>query len=140
MYNRIMRTVVSVVVLSLGVLLPASSAFPQTPAGTYDNSLVIAPLFVEYQNVSDQEFSNHVQQLKTQIPAAPYVKVGFATFVSLGFPDVPINQPLDPSAMAADLANIDTVVDRARTNGIILHISLISGFFHGVNPLRFSAI
>jgi hypothetical protein len=134
-----MRTFRVFVVLLLAVL-PVRSAFPQAAAGTYANSLVIAPLYVEYQGASDQEFASQVQQLKSQIPAAPYVKVGFATFVGLGFPDVPLNQPLDPAAMSADLANIDTIVDRARNNGIIVHISLISGFFHGSNPLRYSAI
>jgi hypothetical protein len=134
-----MRRLVTILV-TMCALLPAGSAFPQQQPGTYENSLILAPLYVEYQNASDQEFANQVQQLKAQIPSAPYIKVGFANFLSLSFPDVPLNQPLDPSTMSADLANIDTIVDRARTNGIIVHISLISGFFHGQNPLRYSAI
>jgi hypothetical protein len=135
-----MKTVFTIAVLSGCVVLSAASAFSQLTSGTYENSLVLAPLYIEYQNASDQEFASQVQQLKTQIPAAPYVKVGFGTFLTLSFPDVPLDAPLDPSAMAQDVSTIDTIVDRARTNGIVVHVALISGFFHNANPLRYAAI
>ena len=118
----------------------APSAVSQTQSGTYDNSLVIAPLYVEYLTASDQEFANQVQQLKAQLPAAPYAKVGFAAYIGLQFADVPLDQPLTADVMAGDLNSIDVAVQRALTNGISLHLALISNFFHGASPLRYSAV
>jgi hypothetical protein len=140
MYNHGMKRLVTLVVVVIGGLFPASRTFSQLQLGTYENSFVLAPLYVEYQTIDDQGFANQVQLLKSQLPSAPYVKVGFGTYVTLNFPDVPLDQPLDASAMHSNLDSIDMIVDRARANGIIVHISLISGFFHDHNPLRYSAI
>ena len=40
--------------------------------------------------------------------------------------------------MISTLQEIDRIVERARKNGLAVHISLLSGFFHGMNSLRCS--
>ena len=42
--------------------------------------------------------------------------------------------------MTSTLQEIDRIVERARKNGLAVHISLLSGFFHGMNSLRAAAI
>src|SRR5262249_54430541 len=124
MYNHAMKRLVTLVVVVIGGLFPARRSFSQLQPGTYEKFFVLSPLYVEYQAIDDKAFANQVQLLKAQIPSAPYVKVGFGTYVTLNFPDVPLDQPLDASAMQSNLESIDMVVDRARANGIIVHISL----------------
>ena len=140
MYNQSMKNALVFVVVALSAAALANSAFTQLQPGSYENSFVLTPLYVEYQDVSDQEFANQVQELRVQLPAAPYVKVGFATFMTLQFPDVPLDQPLKDSDLASDLGHIDKVVERARVNGTIVHMGLISSFLHGQDALRYSAI
>jgi len=60
--------------------------------------------------------------------------------LTLQFPDIPLAQELTAEDIAADLAKIDSIVDRARSNGIFVHVALISSFFHGQGPLRYGAI
>jgi len=134
------RKFIVIVPVCLYLFVIGGSITAQPQAATYENSFILAPLYVEYQHVSDQEFANQVQQLRSQIPAAPYVKIGFATFLSLEFPDLPLDQPFDPSGFQDQLANLDTIVDRARANGTIVHLALVSNLFHGHTPLRVAAI
>ena len=128
------------ILLLLTVVYGVVSAASQAPSSTYDNSLVLAPLYVDYAEDSAEEFAREADELKLRIPAAPYVKVGFAAFVTPQFPDIPLDKTVTESDMAGDLAKIDLLVNRAREHGLINHISLVSGFFHGDNPLRRGAI
>src|SRR5262245_32268617 len=128
------------ILLLLTIVYAALGAPSQAPPSTYENSLVLAPLYVDYAEHSPEEFAHEADELKVRIPDAPYVKVGFAAFVTPQFPDIPLNKSVTEADMAADLAKIDLLVNRAREHGLINHISLVSGFFHGDNPLRRGAI
>jgi hypothetical protein len=134
-----MKKLAIVLVVATAFLLNSFSAatFQQ---GSYENSLVLAPLYVEYLDDSPEKFAREVTALKSGIGDAPFVKLGFAAFFIPGFPDVPLDQALTDSDLAADLAKLDEMVQRARQNGIVDHIAYVSGFFHGQNPLRFAAI
>ncbi|HEX4997235.1 MAG TPA: hypothetical protein VFY29_03365 [Terriglobia bacterium] len=108
----------------------------QAPPATFDNSLFIAPLYVRYLQHSDDQFAEQATILRERIGQAPYVKVGFSVFLNPQFADADLNRPLTEADMRDALADIDTIVDRARKNGLPVHISVMSGFFHGANKLR----
>lgn len=110
------------------LLLACSSVRSQAPQNSYDNSLVLAPLYVKYTTDSEAEFSSQVRDLKANIGGGPGVLVGFASFLRMTYPAEPM------------LDTLDTIVERARTHQIVAHVSIISGFFHDTNNLRASAI
>lgn len=103
----------------------------QVPAATpsYENSLVLAPFYVEYLLDSDEKFAGEAAELKRRIGSAPYVMLGFAAGLQLEFPD-----------NTATLHNMDKILQRARQNDLVVHVSMMSGFFHGWNDLREQAI
>jgi hypothetical protein len=69
------------------------------------------------------------------------VLLGFSTFLSLEYNAEPnMQRPIDESVLAPTVREVDLVVRRAAANGIIAHVALTSGFFHGWNRLRESAI
>src|SRR6185436_5692485 len=56
------------------------------------------------------------------------------------FPDKRLDLPITADDMAADLARLDLMVDRARENGIVNHVAFVTGFFHAQTPMRFGAV
>src|SRR5262249_44880097 len=107
---------------------------------SFDNSLVLAPLYVDYLGDSEEKFRNEALELKRRIGAARYVLLGFSAFVHLSYPASDMAKPLRRADMAKALEAIDGIVQRATDNGLVAHISLISGFFHEWNDLRENAI
>lgn len=89
--------------------------------------LFVAPLYIEYTSSSEEEFAREARKLKQRIPDGPKVRVGFSAFLNMKFAD-------------SDLAEADLIVQRARENNLPVHISVVSGFFHGFNALRETAI
>lgn len=89
--------------------------------------LFLAPLYVEYSTSSTEEFAREARELKERIGQGPGVVVGFSAFLNTSF-------------RASDFDDVDRIVERARTNNLPIHISIISGFFHGRNTLRDAAI
>jgi len=110
------------------LLLACCSLGSQGPQNAYDNSLVLAPLYVTYTTDNDMEFSRQVRDLKANIGAGPGVLLGFSSFLHMSYPAKPM------------LDTLDTIVERAKTHQIITHVSIVSGFFHDSNDLRTSAI
>ncbi len=139
LYNVRMRSIVSFTIL-VTLCLIGSTSSAQLPVGTYQNSLIMAPIYVQYLDVTDDQFAREAQDFKARIPSAPYVKVGFGAFFTPQLVDAPLTQPITEADLSADLAKIDTIVDRAKANAMITHLALVSGFFHGQNALRWSAI
>ena len=129
------RIIASVVVLGLMTL--RSSA--QRPA-SFDDSLVVAPHYVEYLSDPTERFVRQTAELKRRIGSAPHVILGFATGITIEFPAADLSQPMSESQLSSTINIIDRVVERARTNSIAVHITLMSGFFHGMNDLRKAAI
>jgi hypothetical protein len=111
----------------------------QSAPATFDNSLVLAPLNIHVLDHSDEQYAHEAAELRARIGEAPYIKLGFAAFLSPQFADVQVEQPLTPAHMADALADIDTMVERARKNGLVAHVAIVSGFFHGTNRLRVNA-
>jgi hypothetical protein len=105
--------------------------FKAAPASepSFENSLVITPLSPQYLLDSEDKFRKEANELKRGVGSARYVMLGFAAGIGLSFPD-----------SAPALAEIDEAVRRAKANGLVVHISLSSGFFHGWNALRERAI
>jgi hypothetical protein len=135
--QRLIALVLCATVSGLGLSsFEASVAEPST----YENSLILVPIYVEYLNASSDEFARQAESLKTDIPSAPYTKIGFGAFLTTQFPDIPLDQPITEGDLSGDVAKIDRMVDRAHANGLITHVAFISGFFHNQNPLRYSAI
>src|SRR5689334_17766402 len=116
---RAMRRSHVSILLFLTIVYAAFGTPSQAPPGTYENSLILAPLYVEYAEDSPEQFAREADELKLRIPAAPYVKVGFAAFVTPQFPDIPLEKTVTESDMAADLAKIDLLVNRAREHALI---------------------
>ena len=124
-------------VLVLGLLTVRSSA--QRPS-RFDDSLVVAPHYVEYLSDTDARFARQAAELKRRIGSAPHVLLGFATGLTIQLPAVDLAEPLTESEMRSTLELIDRIVDRANANNIAVHLTLMSGFFHGMNNLRPAAI
>ena len=123
----------------LALALWSTSAAPLKP--DYRDSIVLAPLYVEYTSVSAQKFAAEAKELRQRIGEAPHVLLGFSAFLSIDFDKTPqLSRPIDEAMLAGAFANVDTMVQRARANGLVTHIGLVSGFFHGWNRLRESAI
>lgn len=120
------------------------SSLAQRDAGarnaTFDNSLLIAPHYVEYTADAEERFANQAAELKRRLGSAPYVMTGFAAGLTIQYPESNLDQRLTERQMARTLQEIDRVVERARANNIVVHITLMSGFFHGMNDLRKAAI
>jgi hypothetical protein len=108
------------------LLLACCSLLAQTG---YDNSLVLAPLYTGYLTDSDTQFAQQVQALKAGIGSRPGVLLGFASFLHMS-----------PRAMKPMLEDLDKIVERAKANRIVAHVSIVSGFFHDSNDLRSEAI
>jgi hypothetical protein len=122
------------------VLMCAPAVWPQAQTARFEDSLVLAPLYVDYAKVSADKFARDALALKQAIGTAPHVLLGFASFLRIAYPSIPLDKPVDERDMAPVLAEADVIVGRARENGLITHISLVSGFFHSHNELRYSAI
>src|SRR5262245_56789311 len=125
----------------LSGLFSAVIASAQPLQKSYEDSLVLAPLYVEYTAVSAAKFASEANELRRRIGEAPHVMLGFAGFVWMDFDGEPhLNRPIDASMLASTLRQADLIVDRARENGLITHIGVASGLFHGWNRLREIAI
>jgi hypothetical protein len=122
--------------VAAGLLLACLPLLLQPPRGGYGDSLVLAPLYVNYTTDDDAEFSRQAQALKANIGAGPDVQLGFASFLRMTY-------PVGPSGMEGFnpmLTTVEAIVDRAEKNQIVTHISIISGFFHDTNNLRAPAV
>jgi len=128
---------VGAVLFLIGLMTFRSSA--QRPAG-FDDSLVVAPHYVEYLSDTDERFARQAAELKRRIGSAPHVLLGFATGLTIQFPAVNLSQKVTENHLAGTLGEIDRVVERARANNLVVHLTLMSGFFHGANDLRSAAI
>jgi len=129
------------VLVAVAIWLPAiPSPVPHAESGKYSNSLVVAPHYVEYLSDSDERFAHQAAELKRRLGAAPHVLVGFAAALPMQFPAMELEHVLSKDQMARTLQDIDRIVERAETNHVIVHITLTSGFFHGMNELRPAAI
>jgi hypothetical protein len=115
---------------------------PRSASGhaSYDNSLVITPLYVDYVKKTADQFSADAAELKRRLGSAPYVLLGFAGYIDAKYPDLPLSQSPTEADLKATLDDADVIVQRARDNGLVTHISIISGFFHNRNDLRVRAI
>ncbi len=106
----------------------------------YENSLVLAPLYVDYTSKTPEQLAADAADLKRRIGGAPHVLLGFSAYIDLKYPDVRLDQPIGEADFASTVGEADTVVRGAYKNGIVTHIAITSGFFHGHNNLRFRAI
>ena len=108
--------------------------------GRFDDSLVIAPHYVDYLSATDERFAMQAAALRSRIGSASHILVGFAAALPIQFPAIDLNQPLSQNQMLNTLHDLDRIVARAVANHLIVHITLGSGFFHGMNDLRPAAI
>jgi hypothetical protein len=124
------------------VVSGGSAMTSQQQPGVYENSLVLAPHYVEFVTDTDERFAHQASELKRRLGSAPHVLVGFAASLPIQIPPMDHGDPGQSleKQMAGTLDAIDRIVERARRNHVIVHITLTSGFFHGMNPLRPAAI
>ena len=120
----------------LSAVLIAYTAQPPS----YENSLVLTPLYVNFAKEPADKIAQESAELKQRLGTAPYVRAGFAAFLDSFYPGADLNRPLEAGSLAPGLSQVDTIVERARANGLVTHISIVSGFFHGWNALRERAI
>ncbi|HYR83758.1 MAG TPA: hypothetical protein VE422_06745 [Terriglobia bacterium] len=127
--------------LSVLIAVAALTALAQSAKPSYEDSLVLAPLYIEYTSVSAGKFAAEATELRRRIGEAPHVLLGFAGFLWLDYDRTPpLDRPVEETMLASTLRNVDTIVQRARDNALVTHIALVSGFFHGWNRLREVAI
>jgi len=127
--------------ITIALLIAIVPAAAQQPRPSYNDSLVIAPLYIEYTRVSEDKFAAQAQQLRQRLGHGQHVLLGFSTFLPLDYDGtLSLERPIDASSLKPTLKDADIVVQRAAENGIIAHIAFVSGFFHGWNQLREVAI
>ena len=123
------------------LLLAALPAIAEAPKPSYNDSTVITPLYIEYAKVSDDKFASEARELRQRLGEAPHVLLGFAAFLSFNYEgELKLDRPIEESMLAPTRREADLLVNRAATNGLVTHIALVSGFFHGWNRLREIAI
>ncbi len=123
------------------LLLAALPAIAEAPKPSYNDSTVIAPLYIEYAKVSDDKFASEARELRQRLGEAPHVLLGFAAFLSFNYEgELKLDRPIEESMLEPTRREADLLVNRAATNGLVTHIALVSGFFHGWNRLREIAI
>ena len=128
-------------IVSLGIAFALLTAGAQSTKPSYEDSLVLAPLYIEYTSVSADKFAAEATELRRRIGEAPHVLLGFAGFLWLDYDRTPqLDRPIEETILASALGNVDIIVQRARDNGLVTHIALVSGFFHGWNRLREAAV
>lgn len=109
--------------------------------GRGSEPLFVAPLYVEYTTSSSAEFAEQVRQLKQRIgQSTPRVQVGFSAFLGVQLEGAELGKPIDRRMAKPALDNIALIVERARSNQIPIHISIISNSFHGFDAFREAAI
>jgi hypothetical protein len=126
-------------VLMVVTVFATSAMISEQSSGVYENSLVVAPHYVEFVTDTDERFAHQASELKRRLGSAPHVLVGFAASLPIQIPATDPGQKLEKQ-MAGTFEAIDRIVERARKNHVTVHITLTSGFFHGMNPLRPAAI
>jgi hypothetical protein len=114
--------------------------FSNSVAPSLENSLLLTPLYVQYRTDPDAKFKQEAADLKQRIGTGRYVRLGFATFFDLDLPSTDLRVPISSAQLSSQVEQINTIVKRAHENQLIVHISLVSGFFHGWNAFRESAI
>ncbi len=105
--------------------------------------LYVLPFFPQYSSGSDPQFAAEVAQLRARLGEdGPYVRLGFNRYIfsSMDRWDV---DPADRATMRANLtstiAQIDSAVDRARTHGIPVSLSLLTAIRERYDPLQTGA-
>lgn len=137
---RLIRIVPVVALLALVAPHSTGRQSRSIVKGTFDNSFVVAVHYVEYQDDTEQRFARQVEELRRRIGSAPHVLVGFSTGLTIAYPEADLEKPLSSAQMTRTLEAIDRIVARVRAHNLIVHITLMSGFFHGMNDLRKAAI
>jgi hypothetical protein len=135
---RSLIAISTVFIVSAGPAMTSQQS-SQSQSGIYDNSLVVAPHYVEFTTDTDERFAHQASELKRRLGSAPHVIVGFAAALPIQIPSATPGRNLEKQ-MAGTLDAIDQIVERARKNHVTVHITLTSGFFHGMNLLRPAAI
>jgi hypothetical protein len=127
--------------ITIAVLIAVVPVVALQPKPSYNDSIVIAPLYIEYTKVSDDKFAAEVRELHRRLGHGQHVLLGFSTFLYLDYDGtLSLERPIDASSLKPTLQEADIVVQRALQNGVIAHIAFTSGFFHGWNQLREAAI
>ncbi len=138
MSKRLLGIAAITVLIAVAALLFRNSSRPRP--GVYDDSLFVAPHYVEFVSDSDERFAHQASELKRRLGSAPHVLVGFAVSLPIQIPASDLSKQLTEKEMASTLETIDRIVERAHKGQVIVHITLLSGFFHGMNELRPAAI
>jgi hypothetical protein len=138
MSKRLLGLALLTVLITVAALLYRNSFRPRP--GVYDDSLFLAPHYVEFVSDSDEQFSHQASELKRRLGSAPYVLVGFAASLPIQIPASDLSKQLTEKEMASTLETVDRIVERANRSHLTVHITLTSGFFHGMNELRPAAI
>src|SRR6185369_3786612 len=91
---------VFIVVLALGFAIPAGHTQARR---SYENSFVLAPLYVDYTTKTASQFANDASELKRRLGNAPYVMLGFSAYISIAYPAVPLDRPITEADMTTTL-------------------------------------
>lgn len=142
MPKRLPKPAQFAILLAVSALLFLSCARKpsELPTGVYDDSLFLAPHYVEFVTDTDERFAHQVSELQRRLGSAPHALIGFAVSLPIQIPSTDPGKPISEQEMASTLETVDRIVERARKGQVPVHITLMSGFFHGMNDLRPAAI
>src|SRR5215831_13161469 len=87
------------------VFFPGATASKGGKSASYDDSLVLAPLYVDYVKQTPSHFAADVAELKQRIGSSSHVLLGFAAYINAKYPSVPLDLPIGEADMAATLAD-----------------------------------
>lgn len=120
------RTLTPIVGALLIVCALAGLDVRPAEAQRHDEITYVLPHYFGYLSVSDSEFSNEVDQLRSRIGEGEYVRVGFTVFVYLFMDDYTPNESGAAASLAPLVAQIDTLLDRARRFNIPICLSFLT--------------
>lgn len=132
----------AMVALSLAAAaLMLTPGFAQAPKPA-SKILYVLPYFPQYSSGSDATFAAEVADLRARFGEGTYVRVGFNRYIfgSMDRWDVdPSDRATIRSNLASTIAQVDSVVDRARTHGIPVSLSILTAIRNRYDPLQTGA-
>ena len=119
--------------LSLAVALPIVCQAQVLPRPTYDNSVHIGYICWDDCLSTDAIVSAKAADLQQRIGSGPYPTLGLEELIAI---DMPWNANLSSPVLSSPLdGDLRAVLDRLKTNGLTLHLSVLAGVHEGKQHL-----
>jgi hypothetical protein len=118
----------------------AATAGQTDRSATNDSPFYVLPLWTSFLAADEDTFAHEVGELRRRLgPESPRVRLGFTTYIFLSMEDWNVD-PSDTAAirkaLAKNIAEIDTAIDRARRYNIPLCLSFLTAIRERYDPVQ----